>query len=70
MGQSDFCLKRYLSDGERFADLINGVIGEGERLLTSEDVADMDSQVGYHVRSVGRKSTVQYRDLLKIWMPD
>ena len=46
MGRSDICLKRYLSDESRFADLINGVIGEGEQLVTATDLTDMDSQVG------------------------
>ena len=65
MGQNDFCLKRYLSDGERFADLINGIIGEGEALLVSDDLSDMDSQVGYYASTMMGKRSVQYRDLLK-----
>jgi len=65
MGQSDYCLKRYLSDDERFADLINGIIGEGEVLLSSDDLTDMDSQVGYSSYSISGKKSVQYRDLLK-----
>ena len=60
MGQSDICLKRYLSDEERFADLINGILGEGEHLLSPEDLTDMDSQVGYH-----NQRHQGYRDLLK-----
>ena len=60
MGQKDICLKRYLSDAERFADLINGILGEGERLVSPQDLTDMDSQVGYYGRD--RQG---YRDLLK-----
>ena len=60
MGQSDVCLKRYLSNNERFADLVNGILGEGERLLSADDLTDMDSQVGYH-----EWDRPGYRDLFK-----
>ncbi|MDE6607700.1 MAG: hypothetical protein K2K54_08100, partial [Lachnospiraceae bacterium] len=36
--------KSYFSDTERFADLINGVIGSGQMLITPTDFSDMDSQ--------------------------
>ncbi|MBP3701028.1 MAG: hypothetical protein J6I64_04000 [Lachnospiraceae bacterium] len=74
MGQSDICLKRYLCNEERFADLINGIVGEGEQLISAEDLTDMDSQIGYSTVSSkqdqytgqGKKKTSQgYRDLLK-----
>lgn len=74
MGQSDICLKRYLSDEARFADLINGVIGEGEQLVTAADLTDMDTQVGYRdtscemdesISNEKRRSWQGYRDLLK-----
>ncbi len=73
MGQSDICLKRYLSDEARFADLINGVIGEGEELLTASDLTDLDSQVGYRDFSQqqdryvagDKRPSFTYRDLLK-----
>lgn len=60
MGQRDICLKRYLSNDERFADLINGIMGDGEQLVSAKDLTDMDSQVGYH-----GGDRVSYRDLLK-----
>lgn len=47
MGQRDYCFKRYFSDETRFADLINGVLGEGQQLISPRDLTDMDSQVGY-----------------------
>ena len=72
MGQSDICLKRYLCDEARFADLINGIIGEGEQIVSAEDLTDMDSQVGYHSscqeqerQPQKRRESVKYRDLLK-----
>ena len=68
MGQQDYCFKRYLSDEARFADLINGGLGEGRQLITATDLADMDSQVGYRDLdwpSNRSTATVKYRDLLK-----
>ena len=46
MGQRDICLKRYLSNDERFVDLINGIMGDGEQLVLAKDLSDMDSQSG------------------------
>lgn len=46
MGQKDTILKRYFSDEACFADLINGVIGAGKKLVVAEQVIDLDSQVG------------------------
>lgn len=46
MGQRDICLKRYLGHDERFADLINGILGDGEQLILAKDLSDMDSQTG------------------------
>lgn len=37
MGQTDICLKRYLGHDERFADLINGILGDGEQGITAEN---------------------------------
>ena len=68
MGQRDYCLKRYLSDETRFADLINGILGEGEQLISPSDLTEMDSQVGYREPgwAVGDPSgRARYRDLVK-----
>jgi len=67
MGQRDYCLKRYLSDETRFADLINGILGEGQQVISPDDLTDMDSQVGYREPewTVGNSSGwVNYRTLL------
>ena len=40
----DLCLKRYLSDKRRFADLINGFAGDGYPLVTADDLSGLGSQ--------------------------
>jgi len=47
MGRKDIAWRTYFSDEQRFADLINGVIGGGEQLICAGDLTDLDSQVGY-----------------------
>lgn len=42
--KKDLHLKRYLSDKRRFADLINGFVGEGEELIKSTDLVEKGSQ--------------------------
>ncbi|MBQ8813367.1 MAG: transposase [Lachnospiraceae bacterium] len=42
--QKDLCLKRYLSDKRRFADLINGVVAGGRELIAAESVSRLGSQ--------------------------
>ncbi len=42
--QKDLCLKRFLSDKRRFADLINGFAGRGCSLVAAEDLCELGSQ--------------------------
>ncbi len=42
MGQYDTTLKQYLDDDTRFADLINGVIGNGQPLVSASQLEDRD----------------------------
>ena len=44
MGQYDTALKQYLDDETRFADLINGVIGKGQLLVSPDQLEDRDPQ--------------------------
>lgn len=69
--EKDLKKKRYLYDSARFADLINGVICSGKRILSASDLADQDSQTGFYGAETGcgKKPVVklkqQYRDLVK-----
>lgn len=67
MAKEDELLKCYLSDDERYADLINGVSFGGRQVVRAEDLCDRDSQTGYHknTRSVKRKKSTKYRDLFR-----
>lgn len=64
--EKDLLLKRYLCDNERFADLLNGVVGE--QLVEPEGLVDMDTQSGVFTRvrsRFGRNKRQGYRDLQK-----
>lgn len=62
----DVLLKRYLYDNERFADLLNGFVGE--ELVKPESLTELDTQTGLfsELRNrFGRNKRQRYRDLLK-----
>ena len=40
----DIVLKNYWNDNERFADLFNAVLFEGEQIIKAEELADIDSE--------------------------
>lgn len=42
--KKDLCLKRFLLDKRRFADVINGFIGGGETLILPEDLSLLGAQ--------------------------
>lgn len=42
--EKDFSKKNCLADNERYADLINGLLLDGEQQVRAEDLQDMDSQ--------------------------
>ena len=66
--EKDVVQIRYLSDNERYADLINGIVFGGRQIVQGNDLKEMDSQTGFwrafpgkRVRKVGKK----YRDLVR-----
>lgn len=67
--EKDLLLKRYLCDNDRFADLLNGIVGE--QLVEPENLTELDTQTG--VFSVlrnrfgrnKRQGKQGHRDLLK-----
>ena len=67
MKKEDELLKCYLSDDERYADLINGVSFGGRQVVRAEDLSDRDTQTGYHknTRTVKGKKNTKYRDLFR-----
>ena len=68
--EKDLQKKSFFSDEERFADLINGIVGAGKEIITPSDLTDMDSQTGFSKllpAFAGRKRNRKqhYRDLVK-----
>jgi len=62
-------VNRYLSDNDRYADLINGCQFAGEQIIAATDLIDVDTQVNettgpstYHRR--GKTGKTKYRDLI------
>lgn len=45
MGKSDTAVNAWLGDNERFADLFNGVLFEGEQVIRPEELREMDLAV-------------------------
>lgn len=43
MGKEDICLRNYLSDPRRYADLWNGGLFEGQQLVRAEELAPIDT---------------------------
>ena len=43
----DMVLQRYLSDNERYADLINGFRFQGQQVLKGSDFSELDTRTGY-----------------------
>lgn len=67
MAKEDEVLARYLSDDERYADLINGVTFGGRQVVFAENLSDRDTKTGYYqnTRAVKGKDNTKYRDLFR-----
>lgn len=64
--------KEFLSDDERYADVINGIGCKGEQVVKKEDLQEMDTQTGLfrgpkfiHKLTQLRKGNVKVRDCLR-----
>lgn len=63
-------VNRYLSDNERYADLINGCEFAGEQIVAAKDLSDTDTQVHGDLsvtEGAGKKKHVKtkYRDVIR-----
>lgn len=66
----DILLKRYLSDNERYADLMNGTQFGGKQIVQAKDFEELDSQTGVEnvqkeARRQGKSRKPRYRDLIR-----
>ena len=44
MGKSNIAIKQFFRDKERFADLFNGYVFQGEQIVKPEDLEEKDSE--------------------------
>lgn len=68
----DMGWKGFLSDDERYADVINGIGCKGEQVVKKEDLQEMDTQTGFlrspkfiHKLTQSRTGNVKVRDCLR-----
>lgn len=68
--EKDLQLKRYLSDNDRYADLINGFCFGGKQIVKADALEEMDTQTSVWLRLPfstrgKRKRNAKYRDLIR-----
>ena len=67
--EKDLLQKRYLSDNERYADLINGFLFAGRQVVSAGHLAELDTQTGFWelpgFLKKSRKRSQKYRDLIR-----
>lgn len=61
--EKDLLQKKYLSDDERYADLINGLLFNGKQQIKASDLQETDSQS--FIRLWFQKKSVRYRKLYR-----
>lgn len=62
MGDFDTILKRYLSDNERFADLFNGYLYQGEKIIDQSKLQEEDNELQTIHMSKGNQILVESRE--------
>ncbi|MDY5102256.1 MAG: hypothetical protein SPE81_04045 [Agathobacter sp.] len=67
MGAKDTKAKEYLSDNERFADLCNAVLFDGDQVVRAEDLEEKDTTEVLSMFGTDKKEfqLQRWRDLLK-----
>ena len=63
LGKSDVILKQWLKNKERFADLFNAVIFDGEQVIKPEELEELNSESGIVIASaIGENDTEEKND--------
>ena len=74
MAKPDVAVKNWLSNKKRFADFFNGIIFNGEQVVSPEDLTPMDSETDFIVKDKSDKrkdkSVQRYRDIIMNWKSD
>ena len=55
MGKADVVLKQWLKNKERFADLFNAVVFDGEQVIKPEELEEINSESGIVIENAGRE---------------
>lgn len=67
MGSKNIYINDYLSDNERFADLINGFLFRGKQWVKKEDLSETDTTIRKVEEETGKNPEEMFRDQLKCW---
>lgn len=65
MGKSNIAVKQWLRDKQRFADLFNGTVFQGQQIVLPEDLEEIDSESSIIVtdKEKREKGIQKYRDI-------
>lgn len=69
MGKADVAVRQWLSDKERFADLFNGTVFQGEEVVLAEDLEEQKGESSLIVtdKNKNEKAVQKYRDIVMRW---
>lgn len=69
MGKSNIAVKQWLRDKQRFADLFNGTVFQGQQIVLPEDLEEIDSESSIIVtdKEKREKGIQKYRDIAMRW---
>ena len=69
MGRADVAVRRWLGDKERFADLFNGTVFQGEEVVLAEDLEEQKGESSLIVtdKNKNEKAVQKYRDIVMRW---
>ena len=59
MGRADVAVRRWLGDKERFADLFNGTVFQGEEVVLAEDLEEQKGESSLIVTDKKRGNEIQ-----------
>ena len=69
MGKADIAVKTWLNNNERFADLFNGSVFNGQQIILPDELEDLDRETDILItdKTDRRKGLQRHRDLVKRW---
>lgn len=72
MGKSDIAVKQWLGKKERFADLFNGVVFQGKKVVCADELEETAGESAVLIRDKeGKEKGIQrYRDIVMNWKKD